>query len=175
MSKSKEPVNTIDEIDPPPAYTPAATDTNQGTHHELPRINPRPSAGAPISTTVTRDQVIAHLKFLAVLSDLRDTIASTPDLFGIPDAQRELFGAQTNEAQIRVKEKRWAVYTARAVERYEAWWNSCLGQNRATIRRLYSPDYGDVAKIKGVMEWDVDILPPIGLFPSLVREYRGVC
>lgn len=79
----------------------------------------------------TPDRCIAHLKFLEALHQLRDNVASTDGLFGIatpPEKKSEKPSEkkENSDAQIAVREKRWAVYVARAVERFEAWWTKCV-------------------------------------------------
>ncbi|CAG8888594.1 unnamed protein product [Penicillium egyptiacum] len=120
------------------------------------------------STTVTRDQCIAHLKFLAVLADLRDTISSDDGLFGIHDAdaeRRQRYPDELNEARARIREKRWAVYTARAVDRYTKWWSIGLPQSRpmATIDDLESTDYENILICDTIVAWDTDNLPPLDI------------
>ncbi|KAL4895138.1 hypothetical protein BDV59DRAFT_192076 [Aspergillus ambiguus] len=135
----------------------------------IPRLNPALGAGPPTAATVTRDQCIAHLKFLAVLADLRDTIGNTSGLFGLADADPRVFCEETNEAQIRIKEKRWAVYTTRAVERYTVWWNTCVDNRRprTTTGDLYSSDYGSMTTLKHPMDWQPNILPPLDVLMVL--------
>lgn len=103
-------------IEAPPPY-----DSHTRPSPSIPQLYAAPTAGSPTTATVSRDKCIAHLKFLVVLADLRDTISNTIGLFGLADADPVIFCEETNDAQIRVKEKRWAVYIARAVQRYTVW------------------------------------------------------
>ncbi|KAF9885218.1 hypothetical protein FE257_000578 [Aspergillus nanangensis] len=154
--------------DPPPPYEECERPPPPA-QPALPRIDPTPSAGSPIAFTVTRDQCIAHLKFLAVLADLRDTVASIPGLFGIADANEKLFQEHTNEAQIRVKEKRWAVYTARAVERYATWWEACIVNCKSppAADHLYRIWYEDVVRLENPIQWVPEMLPPLDVLMVL--------
>lgn len=94
----------------------------------IPELNPDDSPGPSHSTTVTRDQCIVHLKLSAVLADLRDSISSHDALFGKHDSQANEFLTDNmrNQARGQIKEKRWAVYTARAVDRFASWWRACI-------------------------------------------------
>lgn len=88
---------------------------------------------------VTPDQCIAHLKLLEAFYQLREDVGNTENLFGIAspdvDSKSEKVPDPTPEepgqnpvalAQVRVREKRWAVYVARAVDRFEKWWDACV-------------------------------------------------
>ncbi|KGO40366.1 Protein of unknown function DUF1399 [Penicillium expansum] len=123
------------------------------------------SSQPPASTTVTRDQCVVHLKFLAVLADLRDAISSDDGLFGILDAEAEQFPNELNEARARIREKRWAVYTARAVERYTKWWSTGLPRSRpmATINDLESIDYESILNCGTIVAWSTENLPPLDI------------
>ena len=118
----------------------------------------------PSNATVTRDQCVAHLKFLAVLADLRDSIASDDGLFGIFDSEAERFPESLNEARARIREKRWAVYVARAVHRYNTWWTIGLPRSRqmATIADVESAKYEDIVKCDTLVAWSPENLPPLG-------------
>lgn len=118
----------------------------------------------PSVTTVSRDQCIAHLKFLAVLADLRDVISSDDGLFGIFDSEADRFPDLLNEARARIREKRWAVYVARAVHRYTTWWSVGLPRSRqmATIGDLESANYGDIVRCDTLVAWSPENLPPLG-------------
>ncbi|KAJ5514492.1 hypothetical protein N7463_004044 [Penicillium fimorum] len=130
---------------------------------ELPLLHLGPPTSS--STTVTRDQCVAHLKFLAVLADLRDTISSDDGLFGINDAEAERFPDLLNEARARIREKRWAVYTARAVDRYAEWWSIGLPRSRpmATINDLEHISYENIINCDTVVAWNTENLPPLDI------------
>ncbi|PWY73756.1 hypothetical protein BO94DRAFT_578164 [Aspergillus sclerotioniger CBS 115572] len=129
----------------------------------LPELDLTRDAGPSSSTTVTHDQCVAHLKFLAVLTDLRDHVASTSDLFGIKDPDPGIFGDNTDEAWARVKEKRWAVYTNRAAARYTTWWERCIPGSRSPPRfsDLGNKNYATIPAYYTLSIWSRDILPPL--------------
>jgi hypothetical protein len=114
--------------------------------------------------SISRDECVAHLKFLAVLADLRENISGDDGLFGIKDLEADRFPESINEARARIREKRWAVYTARAVDRYTVWWATGLPRSRpnACLSDVESADYEDIINPKTRVAWSPDNLPPIG-------------
>ncbi|KAL4973360.1 hypothetical protein BDW66DRAFT_168713 [Aspergillus desertorum] len=130
---------------------------------ELPPLNLTRTAGPALYTTVTHYECIAHLKFLAALSDLRDTVTSIPNLFDIPDPDPHEFGNHINEAWALAKEKRWAVYTAKAVARYTSWWNVCVpaSRPRPTVRQLSSSIFENITVCESPLIWIQNRLPPL--------------
>lgn len=162
--KSKDAPNQSEAIgrsssERPPPYS--ANEVEQPPL-ELPQLDL--SSNLSDSTTITRDQCVAHLKFLAVLADLRDTISSDDGLFDIYDAEAERFPKELNAARARICEKRWAVYTARAVDRYTKWWSKGLPGSRpmATINDLESIDYENIINCGTIVAWSTENLPPLG-------------
>lgn len=148
--------------DQPPAYN--QLDQSQLA---LPPLDLSRDAGPSQYTTVTSDQCAAHLKLLAALADLRDNVANTRGIFGIQDPDPELFqpdSKEANEAWARVKEKRWAVYTTRAVDRYAAWWTLCAPASRAQpkLSTLKSTSYEKITTSDEPMKWSQDDMPPLG-------------
>lgn len=143
----------------PPSY-----DHTEGPPLELPRLDlttPLPDAR---TSSITSDQCIAHLKFLAALADLRETISNDDGLFGIYDAEVHKFPESVNEVKARIREKRWAVYTARAVDRYTRWWFTCAPRSNpnCTMKDISGLGYQNIVKCKTRVLWDPDNLPPIG-------------
>ncbi|PYH49122.1 uncharacterized protein BP01DRAFT_379505, partial [Aspergillus saccharolyticus JOP 1030-1] len=156
MAKENDPVG-----DQPPTYN--QIDPSQLA---LPPLDLSRDAGPPEYTTVTADQCAVHLKLLAALADLRDSVASTRGIFDIQDPDPEIFqpdSQEANEAWARVKEKRWAVYTTRAVDRYAAWWESCVPASLAppTLSTLQTPSYESITTCDKPMQWSQDQLPPL--------------
>jgi hypothetical protein len=48
-------------------------------------------------------------------------------LYGLSDARCDILeGQKRDEALAKTREKRWSLYVARAVERFEAWWLKVL-------------------------------------------------
>lgn len=130
----------------------------------IPPLDLSPNAGLAVDTTVTPDECVVHLKFLATLADLREAVASTKDLFGIPDPMPDLLGQNLNEALAKVKEKRWAVYTSRAVERYTVWWKACVpsSRSRVSLDDFERESYSNITDGDMPLPWSRDSLPPLG-------------
>ncbi|EIT78554.1 hypothetical protein AO1008_09664 [Aspergillus oryzae 100-8] len=131
----------------------------------LPPLDLFQTAGPPVCSTVTQDQCIAHLKFLAALADLRDNITNINPLFQINDPDPAIFGDSTNEAFARVKEKRWAVYTARAVDRYTTWWQECIqSPDRAPkLHDLEDDSYDSITEHHKPYNWSPKTMPPLDI------------
>lgn len=124
---------------------------------------------------VSPDQCVAHLKFLAVLADLRDSISNNDGLFGLFDSEAERFPSSSNEAHARIREKRWAVYTARAVDRYTQWWFSCLPMSRphVTMTDLENREYESIVDSSTQLVWSTDNMPPLGKMNALSDDDRS--
>lgn len=160
---SKGGASNTDTKERPPSYT-----QEEELLLNFPKLNLSDTKNLPsLTATVTRDQCVAHLKFLAVLSDLRDTVSNNDGLFGIFDKQADIhqdFPQALNESRARIREKRWAVYTARAAERYRKWWFTCLPMSRpqVTISDLENPEYEKILDSETMVSWSEDNLPPLG-------------
>ncbi|KAJ5669376.1 hypothetical protein N7462_010446 [Penicillium macrosclerotiorum] len=132
---------------------------------QLPTLNLTELTTKPTESTVSRDQCVAHLKFLAVLADLRDYISNIDGLFGLFNSDADQYPDSLNEARARICEKRWAVYTARAVDRYSKWWTVCLprSQGHATLSTIAMPDYETIIDCETQILWSVDNMPPLDI------------
>ncbi|KAK1820449.1 hypothetical protein LTR12_005175 [Friedmanniomyces endolithicus] len=116
---------------PPPSYAPPGYD--EGNILDPPDI----TAGFSNLSLDQKNQddfpsseeVIAHLKLLECFYRLRQQIGSTDGLFGINNSvvtSHESEGALAAELLAKVAERRWAVYLARAVDRFDAWLHALL-------------------------------------------------
>jgi hypothetical protein len=152
------------------------------------------------SKTPDRDECIAHLKLLECFKHLREDISSRNGLFGIHDGyskdslqevydkiaseatseneKREKYLKTTNQIEKTLeslRDKRWAIYVARAASRYEKWWKSVPNPGRdrepdsvQSLRRLrvgdIEADHGLETLMGAVIpcQWTADCLPPIG-------------
>ncbi|KAJ5436103.1 hypothetical protein N7445_006988 [Penicillium cf. griseofulvum] len=165
--KPQDPPNQSEDNDESSSGRPPSYSVNQDEQPplELPKLNLGAYQHTSSLATVTRDECVAHLKFLAVLADLRDTISSDDGLFGIYDAEAERFPNSLNEARARIREKRWAVYTARAVDRYTKWWSIGLPQSRqmATIEDLEDIRYENILDCDTIVAWSIENLPPLDI------------
>lgn len=167
--KSKEALTKIDSAMATEKTTERPPSYNQADETAL-AVPPLNLGGTrTINNPVSADQCVAHLKFLAVLADLRDSISGNDGLFGLFDSEAERFPASSNEANARIREKRWAVYTARAVDRYNKWWFSCLpvSHPHVTIQDLESREYETIVDSPTQVVWSPDNMPPIGKSKAL--------
>ena len=141
---------------------------------------PKGSPSQPV-IAVSPDHCIAHLKLLEAFFQLREEVGNSDELFGIPgpDFGGALATGESSQndqalAQIKVREKRWAVYVARAVDRFSKWWDKCVPTtlegapyHKLTTDELCSksahdrPIGGRPIKQLGSR----DHLPPLGEFP----------
>ncbi|SPO00748.1 related to large-conductance mechanosensitive channel [Cephalotrichum gorgonifer] len=109
---------------------------------------------------------LAHLKLLYALRRLREDVGYSDGLWGIRDPDQNSKAAEaTEEAMSRLREKRWAVYLARAVDRYEAWWVT-LGGRELTMGDLETRDTVEYEKFTDGrpadgMVWDENMLVPL--------------
>ncbi|KAF7174416.1 hypothetical protein CNMCM6106_008699 [Aspergillus hiratsukae] len=140
------------DADRPSTEQPPGYDQIDEQPSTIPPLNLSHNAGSPNSTTVTRDQCVVHLKFLAALADLRDS--------------------HVEEVRARIREKRWAVYTARAVHRYTKWWETCIPSNRPCprLKDLEDQSYDHITKGNHLLSWSKDSLPPLGFLEDCIRS-----
>lgn len=117
-----------------------------------------------------------HLKFLNVLANLRKDISENDGLFGIHDFSADAFYAHKEKAITKIREKRWGVYVARAVDRFEAWFGtlptSTVGSgsdgylrmsdivNDDKFDRLTDPSHSGLV-------WTPEFLPPLDVLMVL--------
>lgn len=113
------------------------------------------------------DTCLAHLKLLSTFHDLKDDIGYTDGLFNLWDARCEMV-ENRDETLAKMREKRWALYIARAVERFENWWLQVL-VNMEPSKRLESkemvvmnPAFVGFVRRGTPQQWTTAMLPPIG-------------
>lgn len=116
-----------------------------------------------------KDHLIAHLKLLEAIYNLRLAIGSQDRLFDIAAPKFEL--AEDPATKARVSEKRWAVYVARAVDRFEKWWMNSIPNIRpsAVNSHLTTKDWLSnrtnhtiVLRSVPLEQFSKDTLPPLG-------------
>ncbi|GIC84643.1 uncharacterized protein Aud_000461 [Aspergillus udagawae] len=152
-----------DDADRPSTEQPPGYDQIDEQPSTIPPLNLSYNAGPPGLTTVTRDQCVVHLKFLAALADLRDSVAGNDGLFRLHDPPQSEFPEHVDEVRARMREKRWAVYTARAVDRYTKWWETCVPSNRPCprLKDLEHETYDRITQGNYLLSWSKDSLPPL--------------
>lgn len=138
--------------------------------HEVPDLSARLQnltlKGANNSQVPETAHLIAHLKFLEALYKLREDIGARDGLFGIASPREDL---RTSENQVRVLEKRWAVYVTRAVDRFERWYNTCapatdqgVKRGKTTLTDFRKRDFDKMYNRRYSFSFDRDELPPLG-------------
>jgi len=114
---------------------------------------------------------LAHLKLLTAFNALKREIGHNDGLFGIED--RKVEKVEDRKAALdALKEKRWTLYVARAVDRFQDWWLKVLfardGQRRITCRQLAQDPVDPLFPVLGKPSaWNSSELPPLGELPSL--------
>jgi hypothetical protein len=134
------------------------------------------------STTPTPDQCIAHLKLLESFHQLRRGIALQDGLFGIKDEFVPSAATDRERAVTlsQIREKRWAVYVAKAAKRFEQWWEKCIELDAERLQREHIPSSFKDSPVCGPsLKFDRDNLPPLGesrslsgVVPAVTNLYR---
>jgi hypothetical protein len=176
--KAAEALGTRDVMsteDPPPAYDaekiPSVDTTAAFAHIIIPAIE----------TNLTVESCLVHLKLLHAFSVLKEDVGYTDGLFGLwdnwveganIDLPQDSIPATSDDAEqkmltlSKIREKRWALFVARAVVRYESWWRSLKGNplHEADMTNADSPKFMNFSKSQERMNWTERQLPPLGNF-----------
>lgn len=121
------------------------------------------------SAIPTIDTCLAHLRLLRAFEDLKTRVGHSDGLWDIWDARAH--NASRNAADdvlAKLREKRWAVFVARATERYEAWWKSFVPDMLTESHMLTDGKDGQPSRYESFvtrrepMIWTSDALPPLG-------------
>ena len=152
------------EGQPPPAYSANPLDLTAAFSNldlSLSRVEPTPNF------------CIAHLKLLEVFHQLREDVATSDGLFGLADSLSLTGTDEQSRAEVllSIREKRWAVYVARAVSRFKIWWQKSIqprGEGMLKLSEIQAtiPDQIYADNDGTVLPFTSDNLPPIG------RHYR---
>ena len=172
MSSQK---STADQVaaDAPPAYEQTGSSFNQASrlgNADISELHVR-------SRLPNTSQGICHLKLLFAFSKLKEHITNLDglfDIFNLPDDQPadDFEDLKHSRAllRIRIREKRWAVYVARAAYRFERWWSAMRAQNQAEQLKFedmrgHNSKYVESVKkdVKdSVGSWMNGMMPPLG-------------
>ena len=158
--------------DAPPIYT-AEAPVNEPIADELNAA----FASLNISNTPTSfptiDHCLAHLKLLNVFHALKEDIGYTDGIYGLWDSRCEVLeGKDREQGLARTREKRWALYVARAVERFEDWWIMVLWPREGSKRLegknidVSNLNYTQFPERGHVQKWTAEMLPPVGVVPE---------
>ncbi|KAJ2985784.1 hypothetical protein NUW58_g5348 [Xylaria curta] len=137
-----------------------------------------------VTKEVTVDTCLAHLKLLFAFQNLKESIGYSDGLWQIYDNRvlrnnkkgadalnpTEALDDETKKNLALLREKRWALYVARAADRYEAWWNSfsrnrlkdddmCEDTSKYTRFASHPPSEASTTV------WESSMLPPLGKEP----------
>ncbi|KAK1849744.1 alpha-ketoglutarate-dependent sulfonate dioxygenase [Colletotrichum chrysophilum] len=157
----------------PPAYTSDPPSSLTDTLENL-SISQSPTA------VPTEAHCLAHLRLLCAFNRLKTETGYRNGLWNIFDSRAGPQASATNgksaaipdpaepniDILVKLREKRWAVYVARAVSRYEAWWSSFV-PDMLLEKDMLDPDEGRRDRYEGFvtregMVWNADMLPPLG-------------
>lgn len=139
----------------------------------------------------TVDTCLAHLKLLHAVQSMKEDVGYTDGLWGMWDRRAESDGdidlddveeaasagvaqpatektkkTPDDERKIRlskIREKRWALFVARAVDRYEAWWATfpkVVLREHDMVQDSGSV-YHDFVSPNEFMNWNETMLPPL--------------
>ncbi|KAF7864055.1 hypothetical protein EAF04_007020 [Stromatinia cepivora] len=167
QSFSQSPSSPLAKVsEAPPGYT--ATNATDGAAEEdlsaaFANLKISPSS---IPAFPDPDLCLAHLKLLKTFHNLREDVGYTDGIFGLWDARCELpIVEDRNKALVVMREKRWALYIARAVERFEDWWLKvlCEQENATRLREndmKINSNFMDFPKHGVAKTWSTSLLPP---------------
>ncbi|UKZ50391.1 hypothetical protein TrVGV298_004651 [Trichoderma virens] len=134
---------------------------------------------------ISEDSCLAHLKLLHAIQAMKEDIGYTDGLWNLWDSRGKWalddlrvdgdwpmirLLEKTNSAtvmkagHVRIREKRWALFIARAVERYETWWHSLAETDMLTEKDMATPDDPKYRKFPNghKLRWKEKMLPPLG-------------
>lgn len=110
------------------------------------------------------DACLAHLRLLTAFEKLRSRIGLQDGIWDIWD-KRAASADNSLDVLVKLREKRWAIFVARAVDRYEAWWDcfadEMLDEDDMTPGESEPARYGRFTEGKP-LTWKASMLPPIG-------------
>ncbi|KAK5654008.1 hypothetical protein OQA88_7685 [Cercophora sp. LCS_1] len=139
----------------PPAYTPTPAAADEAPDVDIAAAFA--NLTIPPSPTPTVEACLVHLKLLFAFQSLKEDIGYTDGLFGLWDSlagslssgsqnntngypvEKKKIGIEQEDIQAKmgdqqlqilsqIREKRWALFVARAAERYKVWWKSLGGR-----------------------------------------------
>jgi hypothetical protein len=172
-----------DPDSPPPSYD-ALSNAPALSPEDIDQLNSGfSSLSLPsVAQDVSPDTCLAHLKLLFAFHNLQETIGYTDGLWDIHDIHEnddsvlqdiKNITDETKQILVVLREKRWAIYVARAVDRYEAWWNSFaksplteadMREDSVKYGAFTSDNRADAAQ----PFWTGSMLPPLGKWTLFV-------
>ncbi|KAJ0276621.1 hypothetical protein COL940_008217 [Colletotrichum noveboracense] len=151
----------------PPAYT---SDPSSSLTDPLENLS---ISHSPTAVPTTEAHCLAHLRLLYAFNRLKTETGYRNGLWNIFDSRA---GPQTSannsknaaipdpaesniDILVKLREKRWAVYVARAVSRYEAWWSSFV-PDMLLEKDMLDPDEGRKDRADVLLVWHAHMLNP---------------
>jgi hypothetical protein len=124
------------------------------------------SEAAASALKPTADTCLAHLKLLGAFEELKTRTGHQDGLWQISNWRAS--GGNPDVLAV-LCEKRWAVYVARAVDRYQAWWDSFVpdmlteGDMIASNAGPRPEQYAAFTGASEPMRWTAETLLPLGM------------
>lgn len=159
QSVTKNALHTPPNDEPPPNY--AVNDEN--TLPDITAAFSNLKLGASGKPTV--DHCIVHLKLLEAFHQLREDVALQDGLFGLEDGfvPPTLDERQRTELLTKIREKRWAVFVAKAAQRFETWWAMVIEPSAEKLEQKDIPTaFREKIHIGRALSFAQDHLPPLG-------------
>ncbi|WQF78680.1 Putative Glycine-rich domain-containing protein [Colletotrichum destructivum] len=169
---------------PPPAYGAVAPQRSGPGPLDLSAALGAVSLGPtpPHGTDPTEDTCLAHLRLLTAFNRLKNETGYRDGLWEIWDSRAKIAnagggndkaaaaaataaGTLNPDVLVKLREKRWAVYVGRAVDRYAVWWRSFV-PDMLLERDMVDPPEERRDRYEGFprsepMVWNADMLPPL--------------
>ena len=116
------------------------------------------------SSHPTPDQCIAHLKLLETFHQLREDIATNNGLFGLRDdfVPQGLNEQQAAKVLLMIREKRWAIYVAKASKRFEKWWQVSVEPSAKMLNQSMMATEQGFDTDRHPLFFNKKTLPPLG-------------
>jgi len=155
----------------PPNYTTTDPITDGPSMEEMSAAFANLNIPADPPEFPTADHCLAHLKLLNAFHALKEDTGYTDGIFGVWDSRVEVYKLESvdrDKALAKTREKRWALFIARAVERFEEWWVNVLCR-RENGKRLEGKEmladntmFTKFMYMGTVQKWTTAMLPPLG-------------
>ena len=167
------------ENDAPPNYTATTPIDNGPVPEEITAAFANLNISDDPPEFPTADHCLVHLKLLNAIHALKEDIGYTDGLFGLWDSRVETAGLDAqvrDKALAKTREKRWSLYLARAVARFEEWWVLVLCPREHGTRLLGKDMVEDNAAFtqftsQGVVrKFTTAMLPPLGKSTNLTTK-----
>ena len=162
------------EFEAPPDYAPTSP-------AQLLSVDQSSLANPLSKQKISISDSIVHLKLIHAFHQLHTSVSNSDGLFGIKNSfARAKSGLTLDEELDLIGEKRWAIYVARAVDRFEAWWKTCIPTSvggrpvtRLKLRGMVKKDdfenwLDEARKLK----FGTALMPPLGASSLSFRTLR---